>query len=298
MSIIRKIKLTDKKDVLKISSQIWEGDDYVANVFDKWVKTEDGLFAGYWENDKLIGFGRMQYLSPVDVWLEALRKDPKTELSGVGYKIAKFYMQQLHGKHIRSVRFSTYFGNTASIKLNENLGFRKVLTLSLKELDISKHDEKIISENITQTVDTTKLYHFLLNSEYLKATMNFIGKGWVVHEFSKAILEDCISKKQFAVFKENDQVKGAVLFSEVAYKNTFWISLFEAETDAMFNEMLDFAVNKALQKKCTNIQILVPDDKELISRIDSSGFISWERDNDFLVYDLPKEIIDNITGVN
>ena len=78
--MIREIKLSDKKEVLRISSQIWEGDDYVNNVFDEWVTDDDGLFTGYWENEKLIGFGRMRFLTPVDIWLEALRKDPQTNL--------------------------------------------------------------------------------------------------------------------------------------------------------------------------------------------------------------------------
>ena len=107
--MIREIKLSDKKEVLRISSQIWEGDDYVNNVFDEWVTGDDGLFTGYWENEKLIGFGRMRFLTPTDIWLEALRKDPQTNLRGVGNKIAKYYMEQLKGKKINSIRFSTYF---------------------------------------------------------------------------------------------------------------------------------------------------------------------------------------------
>ena len=98
--MIREIKLSDKKEVLRISSQIWEGDDYVNNVFDEWVTGDDGLFTGYWENEKLIGFGRMRFLTPTDIWLEALRKDPQTNLRGVGNKIAKYYMEQLKGKKI------------------------------------------------------------------------------------------------------------------------------------------------------------------------------------------------------
>jgi ribosomal protein S18 acetylase RimI-like enzyme len=151
--MIRELKLSDKKEVLRISSQIWEGDDYVGNVFEEWVKADDGLFTGYWEDEKLIGFGRMRFLTTTDIWLEALRKDPQSKIRGVGYKIAQYYMDQLKGRRIDSMRFSTYYNNTASIKLNEKLGFKKKLTLSLKELEISNNQIKPISLAINNNIN-------------------------------------------------------------------------------------------------------------------------------------------------
>jgi len=296
MSTIRKIQLSDKKEVLNISSQIWEGDDYVANVFDKWVNSKNGLFVGYWEDERLIGFGRMRYLTPVDIWLEALRKDPKTKLSGIGYKIAKFYMQQLKGRKVRSIRFSTYFGNIASIKLNKKLGFKKVLTLSLKELDISKYVLKPNTLNVIQDVDNQQLYEFMINSAYLRETKNFIGIGWIIHEFNKTKLNEFILNKQYAVYMEDDNIKGAILFSEIEYKKIFWISFIEAGSYQIFCELLDFVMNKALQTKCSKIQILAPDITKLMTNIDSAGFRSWEQNNDVFVYELPKEVISKISG--
>jgi hypothetical protein len=198
--MIRKIELSDKKEVLRISSQIWDGDDYVKFVFDEWAADTKNLFAGYWENGKLIGFGRMRFLTLADIWLEALRKNTQTNIKGVGYKIAKYYMEHLKGKRIRSIRFSTYFGNKASIKLNEKLGFKRILKLSLKELLISNYQVKQINKAITEDIDFEKLNQYIFNSSYLKGTKNSIGKGWVVHHYSKRLLEEFYSEKQYALF--------------------------------------------------------------------------------------------------
>ncbi len=293
--MIREIKLSDKKEVLRISSQIWEGDDYVSNVFDKWVTDDDGLFTGYWENEKLIGFGRMRFLTPTDIWLEALRKDPHTNFKGVGNKIAKYYMKQLKGKKINSVRFSTYFGNIASIKLNEKLGFNKILTLSLKELDITNHQIELNNNLITEDVDFEVLNKFILNSTYINETHNFISKGWVVYQYTFELLEEFYSKNQFAVYSENGEIRGVILFSDVNYSNILWISLIEAENMSICNELMNYVISMTLKKNCKKIQLLVPDISELMEFVNIFGFKSWEQENDFLLYEMPLALIKQIT---
>jgi len=295
--MIRKIELSDKKEVLRISSQIWDGDDYVKFVFDEWAADTKNLFAGYWENGKLIGFGRMRFLTLADIWLEALRKNTQTNIKGVGYKIAKYYMEHLKGKRIRSIRFSTYFGNKASIKLNEKLGFKRILKLSLKELLISNYQVKQINKAITEDIDFEKLNQYIFNSSYLKGTKNFIGKGWVVHHYSKRLLEEFYSEKQYALFIKNGEIKGAIIFSNVSYNNVFWISFIEVENERIYNDLLNYVVNKALENNCRKIQLLVPNIAKLMEYIDLSGFRSWEQNNDFLLYEMPEHLIRQITQV-
>lgn len=122
--MVRRIEKSDKEKVLAISSQIWEGGDYIEYVFDDWVEEKQNIFAGYFKDDQLIGFGRMCYLDEKNIWLEALRKDSQINERGVGYKIVEFYFNILKNRKIESIRFSTYFANLPSIKLNENLGFK------------------------------------------------------------------------------------------------------------------------------------------------------------------------------
>ncbi len=295
--MIREIKFSDKKEVLRISSQIWEGDDYVGNVFDEWVKADDGLFTGYWEDEKLIGFGRMRFLTATDVWLEALRKDPQSKIKGVGYKIAQYYMDQLKGRRIDSVRFSTYYGNTASIKLNEKLGFEKILTLSLKELEISNYKIKPINKVILNNIDFENLNHYILASSYLKRTNNFISKGWVVHQYVERLLKEFHSSKQFAVYYEDGEIKGAILFSDVKYNDVYWINFIDAKNEIIYKELLNYAVNRALENNCRSIQLLVPDLAELMNSVDSYGFKSWEQNHDFLLYEMPLHLMKQITGL-
>jgi hypothetical protein len=294
--MIREIRHSDKEDVLRISSQIWEGDDYVINVFDRWVTSNAGIFAGYWDAGKLIGFGRMRFLTPTDIWLEALRKDPQTKIKGIGYKISKYYMDKLKGKEINSIRFSTYFDNTASITLNEKLGFIKILTLSMKEFEISSNQVKTIDNSIITDIDLSELDKYIKNSNYLFKTKGFISKGWIIRQYSKELINDYFTKNRYVVYKIHNEIKGAMLISDVEYQDIYWLSFIEAENKKIFNELIKYAENEAITNNFRSIQLLVPDIKKLKQYVDCYGFKSWEQNDDFLVYELPRTEINQITG--
>ncbi|MCD4797080.1 MAG: GNAT family N-acetyltransferase [Candidatus Cloacimonetes bacterium] len=296
--MIRKIKAEDKTDVLKISSKIWEGDDYIPQIFDEWVKDPHSIFAGLWVDKKLIGFGKLTFLSPTDIWLEGLRKDPQTKIKGVGKQLTAYYFDFLKGKNISSIRFSTYFDNIASIRFNEKTGFKRVLTLSLKVLKIGNSKKKPLPDNISAPVDFIQLREYLKNSSYLNLCNNFIGKGWVVHSCSEQLLQQFVNENKVIVWQENGKIKGAGIYSEVFYKDEFWISLLEAENEEIFTGIKDHFINIALEKKKKYLNILVPKNNNLLKFCNKTGFESWEQENDFFLYELPKDIIRKITGIH
>ncbi|MCK4653393.1 MAG: GNAT family N-acetyltransferase [Candidatus Cloacimonetes bacterium] len=293
--MIRNIKPEDKPRVLEIAAKIWEGDDYIPEVFDEWVKDQNGIFSGLWEDDKLVGFGRLYYLTPTDIWLEGLRKDPDINIKGVGEKFARYYFQKLKGKKINSIRFSTYFDNIASKKLNEKLGFKKILTLSLKTLEIKKKTRSGIPENLTTNFEFDELQNYIRNSNYLELSKNFIGKGWVVYPYSVELLTQFVNENKVIVWLNNKTIKGAAFYSDVSYENIFWISFIDAENDRVYEELLNYLMNLVIEQDKKYIEILVPQDRLLLSFFESKDFKSWEQNNDFYLYELPEHLIKKIT---
>jgi hypothetical protein len=59
---LRKAVATDKERIADISSQIWEGDDYVASVFDDWLADPHGEVVVATLDGVLIAFARRTYL--------------------------------------------------------------------------------------------------------------------------------------------------------------------------------------------------------------------------------------------
>jgi hypothetical protein len=289
---IKKITPEHKEKVLQISKDIWEGDDYIPQIFDEWVADPYGEFVGLFDGETLIAFGKMTYLTPTDVWLEGLRKDQKSEVKGIARYFTEHYLKILsQRKDLTSVRFATYFQNYGSIIPAERCGFQRVLTCSLKNLEINSKGKIEISPNITHEISYKKFKDYILTSSYLKKCKNLLSKGWVLYDTTEQLLAEFYVKKQFGAVVENGIIKGLILFSDIYYTHTFWISFLSAASNFARHSLLLFAKKTAQDRNKSEIQFLVPEDKILSDWVEKNGFTSWERNNDFIVFDFPLEVL-------
>ncbi len=289
---IKKITPEHKERALQISKDIWEGDDYIPQIFDEWVADPYGKFAGLFDEDTLIAFGKMTYLTPTDVWLEGLRKDQNSEVKGIAKYFTEYYLKILsQRKDLTSVRFATYFENYGSIIPAERAGFERVLTCSLKNRVIDKKEKIEVHQNITNDISYKDFQDYIITSSYLKKCKNLLSKGWVLYDTTEQLLAGFYTKKQFGALVENGIIKGLILFSDIYYTDTFWISFLEAENSLIRDSLLKFGKKTAQDRNKSEIQIIIPDDKELLTWVEESGFTSWERNKDFLVFDLPLEVL-------
>ncbi|RLC52726.1 MAG: hypothetical protein DRZ79_00735 [Candidatus Cloacimonadota bacterium] len=286
---IRPITEKDKKEVLKISSRIWEGDDYIHLVFDEWISDKSGKFVGLWENDILLGFGKLTYLTPFDVWLEGLRKNHEIKQKGVGEKLAKYFLNELKSdKRLKSIRFSTYFGNLPSIKLNEKLGFRKVQTCSLKYLEIEKKNN-IQNQELVFRPTFDSILNYIKNSDYLKKMNFFYPKGWVFYPFWEKIIEDAFENNRIFCCGQNEKIKGIIILEPTHYEGIQWISFWETENFPAFKFLLEMAKNKAFRNGKRELQLLLPKNSNLQNYCRQTGFQSWEREDDVFLYEFPPQ---------
>ncbi len=109
----------DKPSVLKISSRIWEGNDYVPLFFDRWVK-EGGFWAAELRG-RLVGYGKATQLSSGEWWLEGLRVDPGCRKQGVGKELSRQVVYRTLEERPVSLRLATADVNHESIHIIETV---------------------------------------------------------------------------------------------------------------------------------------------------------------------------------
>ena len=63
----------DYDDILEISKNIWEGNDYLPEIFHKWVDEKEGCFLGLVKDNKVVALGKYTILPDNQGWLEGLR---------------------------------------------------------------------------------------------------------------------------------------------------------------------------------------------------------------------------------
>lgn len=134
--MIRELELKDRKSVLEIVKDIWEGDDYIPAAFDSWVSDGDCRFMGMWKDEALVGVANLRRLSPTVGWLEGMRIKPEFQGKGYGRELAVEMMKLARNDRLEELYFSTYFDNLASIRINESLGFSRVAVFTNLELEL------------------------------------------------------------------------------------------------------------------------------------------------------------------
>ena len=102
---IRQLSHHDIPQIQGISKDIWEGDDYIPDVIDKWLNDPNGHPFGLFHElnpkvdadqklsePELIAFGRVKFLNPQRAWLEGGRVKARYQKQGIGKILTEYAM--------------------------------------------------------------------------------------------------------------------------------------------------------------------------------------------------------------
>ncbi len=190
----------DKPAILALDARIFGGMDYLGAVFDGWVADREGEFAAVLRDGRVVGCGKLTFLTPADAWLEGLRKDPDLGEKGVTAAVTAHFLEQLVGRPgLRSIRFSTSAKNLASITANERMGFRRCLTLPRREWSGTRVELEAVPDGpaapaglvvrrIAGSAEAVEACRFLENGGYLEAARGLLLDGWRGLPYSRELV--------------------------------------------------------------------------------------------------------------
>lgn len=122
---IRECRIEDKDFITEISRLTWDGNDYLENIFEDWIK--DGEFYCAVDEDRVIGTVKLSFMPEKVLWLEGLRVHPDYQGKKIGNLLNDFISkraEELINKGIgNSIEFATYYKNFQSIKIAKNNDF-------------------------------------------------------------------------------------------------------------------------------------------------------------------------------
>jgi RimJ/RimL family protein N-acetyltransferase len=286
----RRMAQKDKPEILKISSKIWEGNDFLPSCFDGWVKDKRGEFTAILHDGSLIGCCKMTFFTPTDVWFQGLRKDIDLEIKGVTEAVTRYYLRKLKAyENLTSVRFSAYFREPASVKAAEKCGFRKQRSFSLKNVEFDP--EKIVkpdqSNRTCVITDTRKILKYIRKSGYFDFMEGDICYDWEVRPYSEALIKkDFIKKEKCYGIIENNEIKALGL---VYMSRGLSLSFLDADDISYASELLEYLKYPSLDSMWKTVMIVIPENPKLKALIDALGFKSWEQENDYLLFEFPVE---------
>ena len=130
MILVRRAEPEDRARILEISSQIWDGDDYVPELLDGWMADREGELAVATLDRHVTAFAHRTWLSPGIAWLEGIRTDPAWEGHGAARAITQHFIREAKNDGALRINLSTHIDSEASIHIIESSGFACVGTFS------------------------------------------------------------------------------------------------------------------------------------------------------------------------
>ena len=132
--------------ILNISKYIWEGDDYIPDVIERWLNEKDHLAYGTFldkEMKELIGFGRVKMFSNGVAWLEGGRVKVSHQKKGIGREQLKYAIDYAIKAGARVAQYDTSSRNFGSLSLAKFHGFKEKKRMEVLE---SEFNEIILKE--------------------------------------------------------------------------------------------------------------------------------------------------------
>src|SRR5450759_1245986 len=176
---IRTARLADRSRILAISSQIWEGNDYVPQVIDEWLRMRDSEVAVADLNGSVIAFGRTVNLTPGYVWLEGIRTDTALQGHGAGKALTEYFIEKATREGAQRIGLSTYIDNLASIHVVERHHFVRQASFILAEakLDGPARSTAELSPLVSE-VPFDEARAWIMGSASITMSCGFVGQGW------------------------------------------------------------------------------------------------------------------------
>jgi len=130
-AVVRKVRASDRQDVLDISSKIWGGHDYLPSVIDEWLKNPKCHTYGVEVDCRLVAIGNLRLVDRnATGWMEGLRVHPDYRKRGYAEMLTQSFLDLGRTLNVRQLRYTTGQYNRVSLKLARKAGFKRMFKMS------------------------------------------------------------------------------------------------------------------------------------------------------------------------
>ncbi len=279
----------DTVDVLELTKTIWEGHDYIPEVWEDWLRDPVGLLAVAEYGGRVVGLSKLSRLSADEWWLEGLRVHPKYQGQSIAAHLHDYLVDYWSRTTGGVVRLATASFNIKVQHLCDRTGFRKILEVTSFVLHLSQKNS-VPSPNqpwvALKADEVQKAIDFTRQSPLFSRSVGLVNLDWRWGRLTDEFLYQAIDEKrawwwrdqQGLIVQRLDQENG-ILFPEIL--------LLVCPLDAVGVCLQDFG-SFALSQGFERVQWLAPLNLDVQVALHTAGFQrEWE--DSLFIYEKKKE---------
>lgn len=114
--------------MLEIVRDVWDGHDYLPEVFDEWVADPAGSFQAVEVEGEVVGVQRTRPVAPGVLYYEGMRVESRSRGRGIGAAMLEAAIEEARAAGFREMRLMS--GNPAAIRIFERAGFERLSWLA------------------------------------------------------------------------------------------------------------------------------------------------------------------------
>lgn len=119
----------DTTDVMELTSHIWEGHDYIPNVWKDWLADQEGILVVAELGGRIVGLAKLTRFAPGDWFMEGLRVHPDWQMQGIASKLNDYQLNYWCKYGDGSIRLATASTNIKVHHMCKRNGFRRMVEL-------------------------------------------------------------------------------------------------------------------------------------------------------------------------
>jgi GNAT superfamily N-acetyltransferase len=237
---------SDTADVIELTKTIWDGHDYVPEVWPKWLADpEGGMIVAEYEK-RVIGLSKLSHIAEEDWWLQGLRVHPQYEGRGVASQLNDACLELWRRICSGVVRLATASFRYPVHHMCERSGFIKVGEYSSfvasailpEATDPSKTDEAAFRPLTLQEIP--EAVAFALASPSLALANGLIDMGWEWAPLRPVYMRRAIERQHAWWWRERQALLMTHLDTEGGEPAEFVVELLACPVEEIAACLLDF----------------------------------------------------------
>jgi GNAT superfamily N-acetyltransferase len=191
---IRRGREDDTAAMREITRDVWEGHDYVPDVWASWLDDDRGFLMVAELDGRMVGFQHIERQFDATAWFEGIRVDEHLQGRGIGASLLAAGVEWARISGCPAVRLSTASSNAASSRIAEKAGLRVIARFTPIRLDAPQIETESIGR-IGRPDETEEVFKLLSRAH----GAGLYTEGWTAYRLTPGRLRLLLAQGQVVV---------------------------------------------------------------------------------------------------